>query len=171
MGVRNGLSLCLILVIAAIGEARVGVDIGLFPDALSYDSQLQRLRNRGVSLIKTYNIDSGFLDAVDRVYAKAAVEITVAIPNDRLSAAAYDPGYQGLIVQALRRRTVRSIAVSNEPFNGAATRAQTRPYLIPAYNKVRQLVSSNGLSTKVIVPLSGQSVPTAPGRCPHSCVI
>lgn len=100
--------------------AGLGIGYGLIgPYLQPHLALLQHLKLRGINRLKTWSIDTHWLDAVRSVYSNSStkVTVTVAIPNCDLQTAASSREFRQAAVKTLTQYTdiIGTLAIGNEP--------------------------------------------------------
>ncbi|CAK9165495.1 unnamed protein product [Ilex paraguariensis] len=148
--------------IARSDSGLIGVNYGRVADDLPPPSQaVQLLKANGINRVKLYDADPAVLTAL----SGSGISVTVALPNENLSAAAADQSFtdnwvQSNIVPYHPQTIIEAIAVGNEVF---VDPKNTSPFLVPAMNNVyNSLLKFNVKSSiKISSPIALSALQTS----------
>ncbi|KAI5674762.1 hypothetical protein M9H77_15126 [Catharanthus roseus] len=139
---------------AAGSSGYFGINYGRIANDLPSPSQVvQLLKSQGLTRVKLYDSDSTVLSA----FAGSGIVVSVAMPNENLSAAANSQSFtdswvQSNILPHYPNTIIEAIAVGNEVF---VDPKNTTPFLVPAMNNVySSLVKYNVSSIKISSPIA-----------------
>ncbi|GMH05765.1 hypothetical protein Nepgr_007605 [Nepenthes gracilis] len=149
-------SLCLLLlsVQAPAETGMIGINYGRVADNLpTPDKVVELLKSQGLNTVKLYDTDPTVLSA----FSGSGINLTVALPNELLSAAASNQSYtdawlQSNILPHYPSTQIYAIAVGNEVF----TDPNNTNYLVPAMNNLYSSLKSHNLdaSIKISSPIA-----------------
>ncbi|XP_004497650.1 glucan endo-1,3-beta-glucosidase 12 [Cicer arietinum] len=155
--------------IASSSEAgSVGINYGRVANNLPTPTKVvELLKSQGINRVKLYDTDATVLTAL----ANSGINVTVAMPNELLSAAAADQSFtdtwlQANIIKYYPSTQIEAIAVGNEVF---VDPQNTTNYLVPAMKNVHaSLVKQNldnaiKISSPIALSALQSSYPTSSG--------
>nr|GMC49838.1 glucan endo-1,3-beta-glucosidase 13-like [Ipomoea batatas] len=138
----------------------IGINYGRVADDLPSPAKVvQLLKSQGITRVKLYDTDSTVLDAL----SGSGIATTVALPNEKLSAAAAGQSFTDGWVQANivpYKSIIDAVAVGNEVF---VDPANTTSYLVPAMKNVYASLAKYGVasSVKVSSPIALSALQTS----------
>ncbi|KAK6149354.1 hypothetical protein DH2020_016879 [Rehmannia glutinosa] len=140
----------------------IGINYGRIADNLPSPPQVvQLLKAQGITKVKLYDTDSTVLSAL----SGSGISVTVALPNEQLSAAAASTSFtdswvQSNILPYHPKAMIEAIAVGNEVF---VDPKNTTPFLVPAMENVYASLSKYDVasSIKVSSPLALSALQTS----------
>lgn len=143
---------CLPFLLADSGY--IGINYGRIADDLPSPPQVVKLlKSQGLTRAKLYDTDSAVLSA----FADSGIVVSVAMPNENLSAAATSKSFtdswvQSNILPHYPKTLIEAIAVGNEVF---VDPNNTTSFLVPAMNNVyASLLKYNVSSIKISSPIA-----------------
>ncbi|KAK6124785.1 hypothetical protein DH2020_041475 [Rehmannia glutinosa] len=140
----------------------IGINYGRIADNLPSPPQVvQLLKAQGITKVKLYDTDSTVLSAL----SGSGISVTVALPNEQLSAAASSTSFtdswvKSNILPYHPKAMIEAIAVGNEVF---VDPKNTTPFLVPAMKNVYASLSKYDVSSsiKVSSPLALSALQTS----------
>ncbi|KAL0306330.1 UNVERIFIED_CONTAM: Glucan endo-1,3-beta-glucosidase 11 [Sesamum radiatum] len=141
-------SICIQSVFSDSGS--IGINYGRVADNLPSPPQVvQLLKTQGITKVKLYDTDSTVLNA----FSGSGISVTVALPNEQLSAAAAntpftDSWVQSNILPYHPNTKIEAIAVGNEVF---VDPKNTTPFLVPAMKNVYASLVKYGVGSSIKV--------------------
>ncbi|XP_011095448.1 glucan endo-1,3-beta-glucosidase 12 [Sesamum indicum] len=140
-------SICIQSVFSDSGS--IGINYGRVADNLPSPPQVvQLLKTQGITKVKLYDTDSTVLNA----FSGSGISVTVALPNEQLSAAAAantsftDSWVQSNILPYHPNTKIEAIAVGNEVF---VDPKNTTPFLVPAMKNVYASLVKYGVASSI----------------------
>lgn len=146
----------------------IGINYGRIADNLPSPPEVVKLlKSQGVTRVKLYDTDSTVLSA----FADSEIVVTVAMPNENLSAAAdgqsfTDSWVKSNIIPYYPKTRIEAIAVGNEVF---VDPNNTTSFLVPAMNNVYaslvkyNVASSIKISSPIALSALQNSYPSSAG--------
>ncbi|XP_024960474.1 glucan endo-1,3-beta-glucosidase 13-like isoform X2 [Cynara cardunculus var. scolymus] len=162
MAVSTIVTLLLLLLHLASSSATgiIGVNYGRIADNLPNPTKVvQLLKSNGINRIKLYDTDSTVLKA----FAGSNIAVTVALPNNLLSAAASNQSFtdnwvQSNILPYHPETLIDAIAVGNEVF---VDPNNTTDFLVPAMKNVYDSLQKNKIDINVSSPVALSALATS----------